>query len=64
MTESLTIAFALVLVIEGLAYALFPDQLRKLMAMALQLPTEQLRMMGLLAAGSGVFFIWLVQNFT
>ena len=62
MAESLTIAFALVLVIEGLAYALFPDQLRKMMAMALRIPTDQLRMMGLFAAASGVFFIWLIQN--
>lgn len=57
-------AFALVLVIEGLFYALFPDQLRKMMALALSLPVSQLRLFGISAVCTGFLCLWLIRFFT
>jgi hypothetical protein len=57
-------AFALVFVIEGLFYALFPDQLRKMMALALSLPVSQLRLFGISAVGMGFLCLWLISFLT
>ncbi len=54
-------AFALVFVIEGLIYALFPDSVRKMMAMAIQMPSEKLRLFGLVMAATGFGLVWLLQ---
>ncbi|GJL86204.1 MAG: hypothetical protein DHS20C02_19790 [Micavibrio sp.] len=54
-------AFALVFVIEGLIYALFPDSVRKMMAMAIQMPPEKLRMFGFVMAATGFGLVWLLQ---
>ncbi len=61
MTELLT-ALALVLVIEGLAWALFPDQIRRALAQLSQLPPEVLRGGGLAAAALGALFVWLLSG--
>ncbi len=61
--ETLLTAIALVFVIEGLLYALCPNMLHKLLEMASTMPAEHIRMMGLLVASIGVFFVWLVQTF-
>lgn len=53
-------AFALVFVIEGLVYAFFPDAIKSMMAMALQLPKEQLRGFGIAMALFGFALIWLL----
>lgn len=54
-------AFALVFVIEGLIYALFPDSVRKIMAMAVHLPSEKLRMFGFVMAATGFGLVWMLQ---
>lgn len=46
----IVLALALVLVIEGLAYGLFPGPMRRLLALALELPLELLRQAGLVMA--------------
>ncbi len=46
-------ALSLVFVIEGLVYALFPDAVRRMMAMALTIPTSQFRAFGLVMAVTG-----------
>ena len=51
MTELLT-ALALVLVIEGLAWALFPDQIRRAIGQLSELPPEVVRGGGLAAAAA------------
>lgn len=63
LSLTLLIAFCLVLVIEGLLYALFPDQVKRLMAMALSIPQENLRIFGLLIAITGIVLIYLIKNF-
>ncbi len=60
--EALWVACGLVLVIEGLAYAAFPEQMRQMMRRALELPEGTLRMGGLLAAVIGVAVVWLVRG--
>lgn len=59
----ITTAFALILVIEGLFYALFPDLIRKMMAMAIMLPVKNLRLFGLIMAASGLTIIGLLPFF-
>lgn len=55
-------AFGLVLVIEGLIYALFPGAMRKMMAAALELPPETLRRGGAAAVAVGVVIVWLIRG--
>ena len=56
-------AFALVFVIEGLLYALFPDAVKRMMAIATAMPPEKLRGFGLMMVVTGMFFIWLITKF-
>jgi uncharacterized protein YjeT (DUF2065 family) len=55
-------AMALLLVIEGIAYALFPEGMKKLVAQMLPMPASTLRMLGLVAACAGVGFVWLARR--
>jgi Uncharacterized protein conserved in bacteria len=61
MTDFLT-AFALLFVIEGILYALFPNVMRRLIAEALALPEHQMRAAGLVAAVAGVGLVWLLRG--
>ena len=61
MTDLVT-ALALVLVIEGLMYALLPDHLKRMMVTILSVPASTLRVAGLLAAVVGVGLVWLVRG--
>jgi uncharacterized protein YjeT (DUF2065 family) len=60
--QDLLVAVGLVLVIEGIAYALFPDGMRSMMQRALDMPAQTLRFGGLLAAVIGVAVVWLVRG--
>ena len=55
-------ALGLAVAIEGVLYALFPDAMRKMMAMALSQPPSTIRATGLGAAILGVFIVWLVRG--
>ena len=59
---ALVTAIGLVLVIEGLAYALFPEGAKRLAAHASALPAGTLRRGGLIAAALGVGAVWLVRG--
>ncbi|AWJ83216.1 hypothetical protein TSH58p_06550 [Azospirillum sp. TSH58] len=61
MTDFLT-ALALVLVIEGVLYALFPSAMRRLIVEALTMPENRLRVVGLVTAMAGVGFVWLLRG--
>jgi uncharacterized protein YjeT (DUF2065 family) len=61
MTDLLT-GFALVLVIEGLFLAIFPDRLRWVLERMAEVPPEALRLAGLISAVLGVFFVWLLRG--
>lgn len=60
MTDLFT-ALALVLVIEGALYALFPNAMRRVIAEALALPENHMRAAGLVAALAGVGLVWLLR---
>lgn len=55
-------ALGLVLVIEGLLLALFPERLMRMTVLLLQLPGERLRWAGAIAALLGVLVVWLVRR--
>lgn len=55
-------ALALVLVIEGVVYALFPDAMKRMMVRLLDTPASALRTAGLASAMIGVFLVWLLRG--
>jgi uncharacterized protein YjeT (DUF2065 family) len=55
-------ALALVLIVEGLTYALFPEGIKKMMAAALNAPSRTLQLLGLTAALTGVIIVWLIRQ--
>ena len=55
-------AIALVLVLEGVLWALVPDSMKRAAMMALSLENSQLRTGGLAVAVVGVFLIWLIRG--
>jgi uncharacterized protein YjeT (DUF2065 family) len=57
-----TTALALVLVLEGLLWALMPDGMKRAAMLALSLENSQLRNGGLAIAAVGVFLIWLMRG--
>jgi hypothetical protein len=61
MTDLLT-GLALLLVIEGLFLAIFPDRLRWLLERMAEVPPEVLRVGGLVSAAVGVFMVWLLRG--
>ena len=60
--RDLGIGLALVLVVEGILYALFPDGMKKLAARAILVPPQTLRAAGLMAAALGVVVVWLLRR--
>lgn len=55
-------ALGLVLVIEGILYALAPNWMRRLAKEAMRTPDESLRVGGLVAVGLGVAVVWAVRG--
>ncbi len=61
MTD-LAVAFGLVLVIEGLLWALAPQSARRMLEAAAQTPTPTLRVLGWSAVTAGLVIVWLVRG--
>lgn len=55
-------ALALAVVIEGLLYAAFPEQMKRMMAQVLATPSGQLRIMALVMAAIGLGLLALVRS--
>ena len=55
-------ALALAIALEGIVYALFPDRMKRVMSVAIEQPTANLRFVGLLAAVLGVVIIWAIRD--
>ena len=53
---------AVVLALEGIAYAVAPGAMRRALAMLALAPEQRLRLGGLVAAGLGVAIAWLLQG--
>ncbi len=56
------LAIALIFVIEGLIYALFPKQIQNIMKMASELDSEKFRYYGASMVAVGIIGIWLLQK--
>ena len=63
MIEVALLAIGLVLIVEGLVYALAPSLVEYLLDTLLTLPLEARRMMGLVALAAGVLLVWLAKTF-
>ncbi len=61
MIDLLT-ALGLALAIEGVAYALFPDGMKRMMRVVLELPSSNIRTAGVVAAVIGVGVVWLMRG--
>jgi uncharacterized protein YjeT (DUF2065 family) len=61
MTDLVT-AVALMLVLEGVAWALAPDGMKRAAVLALATGNQQLRAAGLIAIAFGVFLVWLMRG--
>lgn len=62
MIETALLAVGLVLIVEGLVYALAPSILEDLLAAMRSLSNEQRRALGLLAIAIGVVFLWVAKT--
>lgn len=60
--QELATAGALVLVIEGVLWALFPEAMRRAAERACGLDPGMLRMGGLAFATAGVVLVWLIRG--
>lgn len=61
MPDELITAIALILVIEGGLYALFPEGMRRMALQIEKVSPSSLRSAGLLAATVGVGIVWLMR---
>jgi uncharacterized protein YjeT (DUF2065 family) len=52
----------LVLVLEGLPYAAFPDAMQKWLRQMVDMPPRYLRIFGFLAMAAGLFLCYLTQR--
>ena len=64
MMPQFLMALGLVLVIEGLLYALVPGHLKAMMLAIQKLSDDQLRVGGVTAMALGVVIVWLVRSLT
>jgi uncharacterized protein YjeT (DUF2065 family) len=55
-------AVALVLVIEGVLYSLFPEGMKRMVSQVMVLPASALRLTGLVATCLGVAAVWLIRH--
>ncbi len=55
------IGFCLILIVEGLVYALFPDKMKALLKRVVEVPVTALRSGGLIAAVGGFGMLWLIR---
>ncbi len=62
MFDDLWVAFGLVLVLEGILYALAPNAMRRALETALRQPEQTIRMTGLAAAVAGLVVVLLARG--
>lgn len=62
MAADVLTALALILVIEGAIYALFPEAMKRFLAQVMTLPASSLRSAGLASAIAGVALVWFLRG--
>lgn len=60
--SDLLAALALAIVIEGLLYAAFPEQMKKILASILSMPASTIRAAALTCAGVGLLLLWFIRG--
>jgi uncharacterized protein YjeT (DUF2065 family) len=55
-------ALALAIVIEGLLYAAFPEQMKRMLASVQTLPASTIRAVALACAAAGLVLLWFVRG--
>jgi len=60
--NNLWVALGLVLVLEGVAYALFPGKMIEMMRQLPNVPLPVLRAMGIAAVALGWLVVWFVRH--
>ena len=60
--QELVLALGLVLVLEGLLYALAPGSAKRLAEAVREMPVDTLRVGGVIAVAIGVVIVWLVRG--
>jgi len=55
------LALGLVLVVEGLVFALAPSRMEDIVALMARMPRETRRMIGLMALATGVVLVWAAR---
>ena len=55
------IGFCLILIVEGLIYAIFPERMKALLNRMVAVPVTALRSGGLIAAVGGFGLLWLIR---
>ena len=61
MADTFLLAFGLVLIIEGLAPALFPNKWKNYLLKLTEQPARDIRNIGLFVLALGVIVLWLAQ---
>ena len=62
MIETTFLALGLVLIVEGLVYALAPSLVDQLLVALRSLPVESRRLIGLLALVLGLVMVWVAKT--
>jgi len=62
MIETIILAIGLVLIVEGLVYALAPSLIEQMLAALRDIPPEARRLMGLLAIVTGLVLVWFAKS--
>ena len=60
--DELIIAFGLLLILEGLLYAMFPSHMKNMLNQIKELPASKLRSGGLVFAIIGFIIIWFIKQ--
>lgn len=55
-------ALALAIVIEGLLYAAFPEQMKKMLAQVSTAPASTIRVVALACAAAGLVLLWFLRG--
>ena len=63
MIEKAIHGLALVLIIEGLAYALAPSLLERMLEAMRAMPLDMRRLIGVSSLATGVVMLWILQSF-
>ena len=62
MLSEIAVAVALIFVIEGVLYALFPDAMQRMLVQISTFSPQSLRFAGLISAFLGVVLVWLIKS--